>query len=240
MRAGLSPYDNPSALESNSSEAFNPRASEADIPLSSQHTYQQWDKHGRAVGYAGDPHLYAPHPQRATTKPFAGQYNRSDSEESFTVRGSTDTVGWEPPREPIPPRFASPQNVGELPPQDPFSSMVNVATAPPQATRYALTDPPRKIISPPPSSNVPSMLPYAAGNSGDYSGARLPPPLSPPPSSGRLQAPPQSGGSQYGHGIEPTDSSYVTAHSQAGSEDTQRTFSPPPPTYRTDLSSSLR
>ncbi|TFY77770.1 hypothetical protein EWM64_g6242, partial [Hericium alpestre] len=46
---------------------FNPNGSETDIPLTApgmESQHQQWDSQGRAVGYAGDPRVYSPQPQR--------------------------------------------------------------------------------------------------------------------------------------------------------------------------------
>lgn len=67
------PYTNSSTLESASSDTFNPNESATNVPLQPRgdlspttgfSSYQQWDNQGHAVGYSGDPTLYAPRPQR--------------------------------------------------------------------------------------------------------------------------------------------------------------------------------
>jgi len=68
QRANLH-FSNASASESSS--VFNPMASESDIPLTSNndgYQHQQWDAEGRAVGYSGDPTLYAPQPKRPVSR----------------------------------------------------------------------------------------------------------------------------------------------------------------------------
>ncbi|KAH9831331.1 uncharacterized protein C8Q71DRAFT_881929 [Rhodofomes roseus] len=77
MGLGSSPYSNSSMLQSTASVAFNPGAAdESEIPLTARGetfgaaAYQQWDRSGRAVGYA-DPSLYVPEPRRAPVRPFA-------------------------------------------------------------------------------------------------------------------------------------------------------------------------
>ncbi|KAL5503758.1 hypothetical protein ACEPAH_7829 [Sanghuangporus vaninii] len=53
------------------SSVFNPNESESDLPLNpgEDSTYQQWDAHGQAAGFSGDPRfsqsLHAPTPRRA-------------------------------------------------------------------------------------------------------------------------------------------------------------------------------
>lgn len=68
---------------SGSTAAFNPNDSDSNLPLfpnsDGSYQHQQWDSSGRAVGYSGDPTLYAPQPQRATARPFdSGAASSSD------------------------------------------------------------------------------------------------------------------------------------------------------------------
>lgn len=70
QRANL-PFSNVSASESSS--VFNPAGNTSDshLPLTSKDDgfqYQQWDSEGRAVGYSGDPTLYAPQPKRPASR----------------------------------------------------------------------------------------------------------------------------------------------------------------------------
>ncbi|OCH86161.1 hypothetical protein OBBRIDRAFT_797454 [Obba rivulosa] len=63
---GDRPYGgNGAVLQSTASVVFNPNVSDAEIPLTA---HQQWDKNGRAIGYAADPILYVPKPQRAPSR----------------------------------------------------------------------------------------------------------------------------------------------------------------------------
>jgi hypothetical protein len=83
-------YD-PSFTANSSVVAFNPTGSESDIALDqyghAQH--QQWDPSGRAVGYASDPRLHAPQPQRPTPASPADY-------RPVPVRRATDeSNGWE-------------------------------------------------------------------------------------------------------------------------------------------------
>jgi len=68
-RADFTPYN--ASNNSSNSVVFNAQHSDANIPLNptampygATGPYQQWDKEGHAVGYAGDPRLYVPEPQR--------------------------------------------------------------------------------------------------------------------------------------------------------------------------------
>lgn len=61
------PYGNSGIANSNVSVDANGRKSESELPLTASFQtagFQQWDSQGRAVGYAPDPTLYAPQPQR--------------------------------------------------------------------------------------------------------------------------------------------------------------------------------
>lgn len=68
-------------MQSTASVPFNANVSEAELPLTANFNggfnggsnYQQWDASGHAVGYAPDPTLYAPQPQRPGGQlPLAG------------------------------------------------------------------------------------------------------------------------------------------------------------------------
>ena len=86
LEAGLDmPYSNPSVLESTTNIPFNPRTSDSELPLTANfggHSgFQQWDSSGRAVGYAPDPTLYAPQPQRIPARfPSSGPSSQSSSQ----------------------------------------------------------------------------------------------------------------------------------------------------------------
>jgi hypothetical protein len=203
-RADFTPYDNPS-YDSSTSVVFNPNVSDSDIPLKpsagASSPYQQWDKNGRAVGYAGDPHLYAPHPQRRD-KGFMGRY-----EEEGAHRQSVESVGWDmqpsSSRETIPPRFASPPGVGSPRTHDPFDSVETVhqigyaprRSSPVVTTAHTTT---RATTSPPP--RTPTQAQYA-----QYVPGRLPSPYDGPPGTEQ--------DAYYRHGAEATDATYATAHS---------------------------
>ncbi|KDQ58840.1 hypothetical protein JAAARDRAFT_56898 [Jaapia argillacea MUCL 33604] len=66
----VTPYGNPS-FASTTEVPFNPSSSESDLETGDSYTdpsFQKWDKNGRAIGYTGDPRLYAPQPQRAPAR----------------------------------------------------------------------------------------------------------------------------------------------------------------------------
>jgi hypothetical protein len=231
--------------------------SDSDIPLKPPvggngitSPYQQWDKSGHAVGYAGDPRLYAPNPQRRD-KAFLGRY-----EEENAHRQSVESVGWDmqasSSEESIPNRLASPPGIGPLRTPDPFDSVETVhqmgyspRMSPPPHVATAITP---RVISPPP--RTPTQAQYA-----QYVSARLPSPYdddsSPIPPH---QGPGPGGDASYGHGhaAEATDASYATAHSNFESDfdldppprspllPPPTTTSPPPSNYRTAPGASLR
>ncbi|TFK38388.1 hypothetical protein BDQ12DRAFT_110733 [Crucibulum laeve] len=72
--------------------AFNHNASDSDIPLTSvgEQRHQQWDKYGKAVGYAPDSNLMAPVPKRASIRFGSGIGGYGGR-----PRESTDEVGWD-------------------------------------------------------------------------------------------------------------------------------------------------
>jgi len=100
QRAELSPYSNEDF--SPSTDVFHPNASDSDIPLNNQNDshYQQWDRHGKAVGYAADPSIISPKPLVANATFLPLKYPR-DVEEGGNLmkkpgrQESTDVVGWQ-------------------------------------------------------------------------------------------------------------------------------------------------
>ncbi|KAH9926529.1 snare associated Golgi protein-domain-containing protein [Amylocystis lapponica] len=127
---GAAPYSTPSMLESNTS--FNPHNSETDIPLNSSYggsAYQQWDKYGRAVGYASDPSISAPVPQRGSSRsPITASLHRPQEQRMPTAPMSMserERTGYTTPPSRLPaqtsgtPRGTSP---GQQLPGSPFAS----------------------------------------------------------------------------------------------------------------------
>ncbi|TCD63005.1 Tlg2-vesicle protein [Steccherinum ochraceum] len=148
---------------------FNPNASESDLPLNPKsdgvHEHQQWDSSGRAVGYAGDPSLYAPQPQRA--KPFGSNAAASSSNVQLAPPSSA-------------PRFSSPQR------QDTAQSWDGQATVgtqdvykmtrqqSPSADPFASGPLPPKL---PPPTTAPIPQSYShPGSQPHYTSPQLPPP----------------------------------------------------------------
>ena len=108
QRAELSPYSNEDF--SPSADVFHPNASDSDIPLNNQRDshYQQWDQHGKAVGYAADPSIISPKPLVANASFLPSKYPR-DVEEGGNLmkkpgrQESTDVVGWQQDEDPYAP-----------------------------------------------------------------------------------------------------------------------------------------
>ncbi|KAF8804024.1 hypothetical protein BYT27DRAFT_7108525 [Phlegmacium glaucopus] len=101
LRAEHSPYSN-EEFSSSSTDVFHPNASDLDIPLTIKGDghYQQWDRHGKAVGYAADPSIiHTPKPQvaNATFLPLTHPRDVEEAGNLTSKRGrqeSTDVVGW--------------------------------------------------------------------------------------------------------------------------------------------------
>jgi hypothetical protein len=99
--SSTSPYSN--EAYSSTSDVFHPTNSDSDIPLTintqGDSHYQQWDRHGKAVGYALDPSIiHTPKPLVANTAFLPSTYPR-DVEEGGNInthgrQESTDAVGW--------------------------------------------------------------------------------------------------------------------------------------------------
>ncbi|PPQ67777.1 hypothetical protein CVT25_009080 [Psilocybe cyanescens] len=107
LRAAGSPYMHAGPSMTNT-DVFNPTGSDSDIPLTSTRhadpTYQQWDRHGNAVGYVPDPNLHTPQPRNPNAPFFSSNYPRDEEEAGGRrpmVHGreeSTDVVGWDTPQ----------------------------------------------------------------------------------------------------------------------------------------------
>ncbi|OBZ72346.1 Golgi apparatus membrane protein TVP38 [Grifola frondosa] len=83
-----------SAMESTTSFIFNPTRSDTELPLNPKgpfgsSKYQQWDQNGRAVGYAGDPTLYMPQPQRAPSRPPTVTHTYRPQQRTPSLQGTT-------------------------------------------------------------------------------------------------------------------------------------------------------
>jgi uncharacterized membrane protein YdjX (TVP38/TMEM64 family) len=102
LRAENSPYSNEEF--SSTTDVFHPTASDSDIPLRmnipADSRYQQWDRHGKAVGYAADPSIIrTPKPlvANATFTPSTYPRDVEDGGNLMNKHGrqeSTDEVGW--------------------------------------------------------------------------------------------------------------------------------------------------
>lgn len=103
LRAEQSPYMN-EGFSSSTTEVFHPNASDSDIPLTvsrqGDNLHQQWDRHGKAVGYAADPSIiHTPKPQvaNATFLPLTHPRDVEEAGNWMSKHGrqeSTDVVGW--------------------------------------------------------------------------------------------------------------------------------------------------
>lgn len=85
---------------------FNPNPSDVNFTTPLTHSdapydspYQQWDREGRAVGYATDPRVFAPQPRRANASFDATLVVPSRTGSAAGAnrlrQESTDTAGWE-------------------------------------------------------------------------------------------------------------------------------------------------
>ncbi|KAJ7086455.1 hypothetical protein B0H15DRAFT_844769 [Mycena belliarum] len=222
--------------------AFNPRGSLSDIPLTAsgaglhprydyeqqqkqrQHAewaaqqrqyheqaeqHQQWDAQGRAVGYTPGPApqvMYAPQPQR-----------------SGAGAGRAEIV----PGAYVPPGDAEVHAHGRRQQTSDEVGWDTQMRERPQeyaSRRQSLPFQPAQAQSPP---QTPTQAQYAAYQPRAADALPTPPfPRSPFADPGHLH-----------HGVEPTGASYHTAYDDDGAGDagTGRTFSPPPPSYRTDV-----
>ncbi|KAI0058586.1 hypothetical protein BV25DRAFT_1964418 [Artomyces pyxidatus] len=226
--AGM-PYGNSAAFSSSSTVSipFNPRGSESDIPLrpydpeSQEYTHQQWDASGRAVGYAGDPRLHAPRPERATGQRIPTLTER-DTEVGVQYPTSPRVDGRIPVRQgsgdswenahamqtPQQPTYAS-QQLSYGPPAGP----------PPSSQQYFPPPPPGgRTLSPPPIQQYANYHPETL-----LDGASLPTPPFGGASSPRT-APVGAAGNA---------ATYYAPPSSAALPPPNRSLSPAPPSYRT-------
>jgi len=108
QRVELSPFSNEEF--SSTTEVFHPNISDSDIPLTNQDNshHRQWDRHGKAVGYAADPSIISPKPLVANATFLPSKYPR-DVEEGGNLMSkpgrqeSTDVVGWQQDEDPYAP-----------------------------------------------------------------------------------------------------------------------------------------
>lgn len=173
-------YQNNGITGSTDDTIFNPIASDVNLttPLTRSDApydspYQQWDKDGRALGYATDPRVFAPQPRRANASfdPVLVVPSRTGSAAGAgrSRQESTDTAGWELQTNaadgPAYPLHAIPEPVEPL--RNPFenASAETIVPGPPPARssagEYAFSAPqhsfegnsgnqPTKAFSPPP------------------------------------------------------------------------------------------
>ncbi|KAH8094478.1 snare associated Golgi protein-domain-containing protein [Cristinia sonorae] len=158
QKLNSSPYGVPS------SSTYSPNDSESNLPLNpksdGQYEHQQWDSSGRAVGYTGDPTLYAPQPHRLATRPF---------DTNALASSSTVTLAPPPPAEQT--RFSPTSRPGAAQRQDTAQSWDAQATVGVQdvyqMTRHQSPPPPRNVAeSPlppklPPPGSAPSSQPQS-------------------------------------------------------------------------------
>ncbi|KAJ7119589.1 hypothetical protein C8R44DRAFT_878007 [Mycena epipterygia] len=221
-----------------------------------QDQHQQWDAQGRAVGYTPGPApqvMYAPQPQYsgraevqhgAYAEPGAAQVYAHGRANAAARQETSDEVGWDMQmRQRSPPQQQYPQT--QSPPQQYRPS------PPPQQQYHQSPPPPQQQYhqSPPLAQQqyqpgTPTQAQYAAYQPQAVDPGLTSAPLPTPPFPRSPFEDPAPG---QGHGFEPTGASYHTAYDDDdGSEDTHvdqhpapaqgaRAFSPPPPSYRTDV-----
>ncbi|KAJ7115540.1 hypothetical protein C8R43DRAFT_1038743 [Mycena crocata] len=193
--------------------------------------HQEWDAQGRAVGYTPGPTpqvMYAPQPQRsgraeiqqgAYVEPGNAEVHAHGRNTAVVRQETSDEVGWdtqmrERQQSPLQQYHQSPPQRFQSPPQQ-YPSPPQQYQSPPQQYR----SPPQQYQQPQPHEpGTPRQAQYAAYE-----------PRSP------FEDPPHAAG----HGAEPTNASYHTAYESESEEShippTNRTLSPPPPSYRTDV-----
>jgi len=235
-RADFTPYGAPN--NSSTSVVFNAQMSDTNIPLNpagnlpygASAPYQQWDKDGRAVGYAGDPRLYAPEPRRPQNLVAANsggdigtaypQTREHPGGRTPLRQESGDSVAWnaQDRRDTFDiPRIVSPVHE---PMHNPFES-ADVRQA--SSSSHVTQTPTQAQFSQPP------------GIATDITSSILPNPFTgaTPTQFNHPQVP--------FHAADTTDASFYAAdgHLQAGTEETLqnatgRAFPPPPPNYMTN------
>ncbi|KAI0090208.1 snare associated Golgi protein-domain-containing protein [Irpex rosettiformis] len=213
------PYNNPGVLESTDS-VVSGRKSESELPLTASFQtpgFQQWDNQGRAVGYAPDPALYAPQPQRPvkiTAPPtFRSQNSTPTMSERLDgraqpIRSNTggSSASWDVQAQVGPNSYQMSQQHTQYPEQTPLPPRIPPPNSNPQ-TRTNQT---------PTQAHFP--YPGDAGHSrvaSPHSSAPTPapaysPPQGPPPS--QAYPPPLPSDVQRGHYAAPTDTPYYSAY----------------------------
>lgn len=219
--------DSSASLTGPSTTAFNPSlqtihaGSETDIPLhassygsspsnvpgrfnpspNGRQREQTWDENGRAVGYSGDPRLYAPQPQSAVPKfraespaniagVGAGR-RRRDEEEGVTY--------------PI-----SPRADGRIPVRQGSGESVAVSDEEEDAYRYATQQ-----LSPPQQPYQPQHRPFQ-------------PPTQPPPQSQPPTIPPPPSSTSYPTSVRPQPQSQPPSQPHSPTVAYANPYAPPP------------
>lgn len=192
-RADFTPYAG--GANQSSASVFN--ASETDMPLNNGDMpyggvggagHQQWDKHGKAVGYSGDPRIFQPQPQRTTARVptyrteggggYDSQGHRYDSGPGGVAplrQESGDSVDWDtdphnqqgeesihlPRVDASPPRIASPPGIhSPLNLHNPFDAPVPSTAR--QASYPSPIPPPTAPMTAPILGRPPGAAPPAA------------------------------------------------------------------------------
>ncbi|KAJ6632600.1 snare associated Golgi protein-domain-containing protein [Mycena sp. CBHHK59/15] len=202
--------------------------------------HQQWDAHGRAVGYTPGPApsvMYAPQPAhsgRAEIRP--GAYVEGLAHERARQQTS-DEVGWEMGGVQMRDTGAAPSRAQQY--QQQYQQQQQYAQhqeqqyeQPPQQQQYEPHQQQQQEPATPTQAQYATYQPQPGA--GGLGTGPLPTPSYPSP----FDDPPHAQ-----HGVEPTGVSYHTAYGASESDDTHdppaqalgvRAFSPPPPSYRTD------
>ena len=228
------PYGNSSVLQSTTNVPFNGRTSDSELPLTAnfnEPSYQQWDSQGRAVGYSGDPTLYAPQPRKPTHVPTGqGSSSSNNSPAPFMsqhggqpIRQNTgsSTASWD-----VQGQLGGPNSYQMSRPQysDPYSNPA--PPRPPQyQQQYSQSPPPMRSVghSPvmqPATTNLPAS--EQTPTQAQFANARQPTGIVSPPHSAPLPnpyaqfapppgPPPSSAPAHAMHGFEASEASYYTA-----------------------------
>jgi len=233
QRANL-PFSNVPVGESSTS-IFNPQSSESNLPLTSNadgYQHQQWDSQGHAVGFSGDPTLYAPQPKRPASRIPAVSSSQPSSRTTTADTASPPsmserTFARSPPR----------QNVANTPWKQPDSDdayqptgiasvyddpFYDSAHSPPSSTQPLNLRKPKSPVSAIPPVNQPALpparAPYPRSSSPSQQAtptqAQFPSYVLPPyqPSNIPLTMSPPPIQPSGGHAAEATDASFYTAH----------------------------
>jgi hypothetical protein len=228
LQARLTPYSNEGFLSS-TTDVFHPDISDSDIPLKMSHQadsrYQQWDRHGKAVGYAADPSIiHTPKPQVANATFLPLPYPR-DVEQGGNMTGkhdrqeSTDVIGWHqdgPHSDQFSDPYASDSFV-----QNPSSSSITIPYLSNQQRDVQQTPTPSHFVNGPVLTTT--TPPHFDRSTTSFGTA----PSSP------HQSPPQEHQDPFYNPYPPPDQQ---PSSQPGfSQSSPQPRSPPPPSYPTNL-----